>query len=87
MTYLPIVGDLVRHTMWQPFSEKPKTVPHGEPRIMLVLGVTENYQGEQGLTRYWLADPSRPNDGSRFSWTESDWADVEPAAEELGRLF
>lgn len=42
---------------------------------------------QQGITRYWLANPDRPNDESHYSWTESDWADVEPAAEELGRLF
>lgn len=86
MVYVPVAGDLVRHTMWQPFTDEPKTVPYGEPRIMLVRGVVENY-GQEGITRYWLASPNRPNDESRYSWTESDWADVEPAAEESGRLF
>ncbi|UXN30983.1 hypothetical protein [Glutamicibacter sp. M10] len=83
---MPAVGDLVKHTVYQPDAE-PKTQIYKPTTIMLVRGVTENYRGVQDLTRYWLADPRRPNDESRFSWTESDWADVEPAAEELGRLF
>lgn len=84
MSYMPAVGDLVRHTMWSPFTDPPKTVPYGEPRIMIVKGI---YEHDRGVTRYLLADPDRPNDESRYSWTESDWADVEPVAEEMGRLF
>lgn len=87
MGYQPAIGDLVRHTIWEPFTDPPKTNLYKPARNMLVRGVTENYDGRQGLTRYWLANPDRPNDESHYSWTESDWADVEPAAEELGRLF
>ena len=87
MTYLPAVGDLVRHTIYSPMTTDPKTRIYKPAHIMLVRGVIEDYEGRQGITRYWLADPDRPNDEAHYSWTESDWADVESAAEDLGRLF
>ena len=87
MTYLPAVGDLVRHTIYQPMDAQPKSRIYKPAKIMLVRGVVEDYEGRQGITRYWFANPDRPNDESHYSWTESDWADVEPAAEDLGRLF
>lgn len=86
MVFVPRVGDLVRHTIYEPFTEIPKSKIYRPARIMLVRGVIENYEG-RGVTRYHMADPERPNDESRFSYTESDWCDVESIAEEMGRLF
>lgn len=84
--YTPSVGDLVSVQLWNPQTTEPKTAKYGPPRIRLIKGIDPDYQG-RGLVRYWYADPKRPNDEASMGWSESDWTDVEPAAEELGMLF
>jgi len=83
--YVPAVGDVVRMQLWSPV-DAPKAIPYGPPRIMIVKGITEDYNGT-GLTRYWTADVKHPNDEWAQSWSESDWTDLEPVADELGMLF
>lgn len=86
MSYTPKVGDTVRVQLWQPGNKPQREVPYGPPRIMRLMGIVEGYNGP-GITRYWLVDPKRPKDESLMSWCESDWADLESAAEESGVLF
>jgi len=87
------VGDLVWQQLYQPDSGKTKL--YGPRRLMKLAGmVPYEYDPdehlprlEDGITRYWLINPDRPNDQSLMSWCESDWCDLEPANEDSGMLF
>lgn len=72
---------------------------YGPRRLMRVAGVSENYDKTEyarsmgadlpvkHTTRWWLVDPDRPNDDSKMSWVESDWAVLESAVEDTEMLF
>lgn len=79
------VGGLYWMQLWSPVHE-PKTIKYGPRKIMKLAGIVLNWT-PNGDTRWWLVDPARPNDESKMSWVESDWCDLEPAAEDLGMLF
>lgn len=89
------VGDLVYEQLWSPVEPAPDSTieeriahgrKYGQRRLMRLRGIIENY-GRVGVTRWWLVDPDRPNDDSRMSWVESDWAVLESAASDVGMLF
>ena len=81
------VGTLYWQQMWSPMAEHPpKTIKYGPRRLMKLAGIVPNWTPD-GATRWWLVDPQRPNDQSKMSWVESDWCDLEPAAEDMGMLF
>jgi len=84
---VPAVGSLVWQQMYSPMQPCDKSQTYGPRRLMQLQGVHENHEGREGITRYWLVDPERPNDHSCMSWCESDWCDLEPAAEDSGMLF
>ncbi|MCS0491199.1 hypothetical protein [Curtobacterium flaccumfaciens] len=74
---------------------------YGEDKVMRLAGVWEHYDmneyarslgadlAPRFATSWWLVDPARPNDESRWSWVNSDWAELLPVQEpaHAGMLF